>query len=133
MLYVELGMVIWKFGGEYSYIKEVLGDILVFLFVWMLVIVVWIFLMGIICLMFGEYMVIFFFYCGLFIILIKFVVVFVIGMFYIDIILMCYWRWFDNFNIYNVGYIDSKGCYEFNRNDGWVVVREEGGYVFFKC
>lgn len=89
-MYVELGIVIWKFGGEYSYIKEVLGDILVFLFVWMLVIVVWIFLMGIICLMFGEYMVIFFFYCGLFIIFIKFVVVFVIGMFYIEIILICY-------------------------------------------
>lgn len=32
-----------------------------------------------------------------------------------------------------MGYIDSKGCYEFNGNDGWVVVREEGGYVFFKC
>ncbi|XP_052715931.1 b(0,+)-type amino acid transporter 1-like [Crassostrea angulata] len=62
--YAELGTVIRKSGGEYSYIKEALGDIPAFLFAWTSVIVVRTSSMGIICLTFGEYMATFFPYCG---------------------------------------------------------------------
>lgn len=32
--YVELGIIIFEFGGEYIYIKRVFGDILVFICLW---------------------------------------------------------------------------------------------------
>lgn len=80
MSYAELGTVIRKSGGEYSYIKEALGDIPAFLFAWTSVIVVRTSSMGIICLTFGEYMATFFPYCGSPIIPIKLVAALAIGL-----------------------------------------------------
>ena len=79
--YAELGTVIRKSGGEYSYIKEALGDIPAFLFAWTSVIVVRTSSMGIICLTFGEYMATFFPYCGSPVIPIKLVAALAIGKF----------------------------------------------------
>lgn len=55
--YVELGMMIIKFGGEYLYFMVVFGCIFVYLFVWIFVLIIWLVLGVIIVLIFVEYVV----------------------------------------------------------------------------
>lgn len=78
--YVELGVIIFEFGGEYIYIKWVFGDFFVFLVMWINFIIICLVCVVVFCLIFVIYIFcLFFLDCDFLVISIRFIVVLVIG------------------------------------------------------
>lgn len=80
LCYVELGICIKKFGGEYFYFMEVFGRIFVYLFVWIFVLIIWLVLGVIIVFIFVEYVLkLFYLDCEVLVYFMKFLVCFCFG------------------------------------------------------
>lgn len=89
--YVELGVIIFEFGGEYIYIKWVFGDFFVFLVMWINFIIICLVCVVVFCLIFVIYIFcLFFLDCDFLVISIRFIVVLVIG----EVFLIIFIIWF---------------------------------------
>lgn len=113
--YVELGVIIFEFGGEYIYIKWVFGDFFVFLVMWINFIIICLVCVVVFCLIFVIYIFcLFFLDCDFLVISIRFIVVLVIGeVFWIIFVIYLKENKYFNLVLFSFLYIDFVGVFFF--------------------
>lgn len=113
--YVELGVIIFEFGGEYIYIKWVFGDFFVFLVMWINFIIICLVCVVVFCLIFVIYIFcLFFLDCDFLVISIRFIVVLVIGeVFWIIFVIYLKENKYVNLVLFSFLYIDFVGVFFF--------------------